>query len=91
MQGGAVGLKSYLTVVEIHRAAIIRALTSPVAANRLAAGAFFFGGNDHPRIWQALLLIGILPQALFFVKMATLDLTGPVAERYLAAGASFFG
>ena len=41
MQGGAVGSKSYLTVAEIHRAAIIGTLTSPVAASQLAAGAFF--------------------------------------------------
>ena len=41
MQGGAVGSKSYLMVVEIHDAAVIRTLTSPVAANQLAAGAFF--------------------------------------------------
>ena len=41
MQGGAVGSKSYLMVGEIHRATIIRTLTSPVAANQLAAGAFF--------------------------------------------------
>ena len=41
MHGGAVGSKSYLMVVEIHHAAMIRTLTSPVAANQLAAGAFF--------------------------------------------------
>ena len=41
MQGGAVGSKSYLMVVEIHDAAMIRTLTSPVAAMYLAAGAFF--------------------------------------------------
>ena len=41
MQGGAVGSKSYLTAAEIHDAAMIRTLTSPVAANQLAAGAFF--------------------------------------------------
>ena len=40
MQGGAVGSKSYCTVVEIHGAAIIRTLTSPVAAIQLAANAF---------------------------------------------------
>ena len=46
MQGGAVGSKSYLVVVEIDEAAVIRTLTSPVAANQLAAGAFFVE-NDH--------------------------------------------
>ena len=40
MHGGAVGSKSYLTVVEIHDAAVIRTLTSPVAANQLAACVF---------------------------------------------------
>ena len=49
VQGGAVGLKSYLTVVEIHRAAIIGALTSPVAASDLPQ-ALFFGENDLPGI-----------------------------------------
>ena len=42
-QGGAVGSKSYLMVAEIHRATIIGTLTSPAAANQLAAGAFFWG------------------------------------------------
>ena len=41
VQGGAVGSESYLMVVEIHDAAVIRTLTSLVAASRLAAGAFF--------------------------------------------------
>ena len=36
-----VGSKSYLMVGKIHDAAVIRTLTSPVAANQLAAGAFF--------------------------------------------------
>ena len=41
MQGGAVGSKSYLTVVEIHDTAVIWTLTSPGAARQLAAGTFF--------------------------------------------------
>ena len=41
-------------------------LTSPVAANQLAAGAFFLCENDNPWILQALLLLTGLPQALFF-------------------------
>ena len=45
--GGAVVSKSYLPVVEIHDAAGIQTLTSLVAANQLAAGAFF-GENGHP-------------------------------------------
>ena len=78
-------------VVEIHRAAMIRTLTSPVAANQLAAGAFFFGENDHPRILQALLLLTILPQEFFVVvaKMTAWDLTSPVAANHLAAGVFF--
>ena len=39
VQGGAVGSKSYLMVVETHDAAMIRTLTSSVAAMYLAAGA----------------------------------------------------
>ena len=54
-----VGSKSYLMVVKIHDAAVSRTFTSPVAARnltaalslfakQLAAGALFFGQNDHP-------------------------------------------
>ena len=43
MHRGAVGLKSYLAVVEIHDAAVIGTLTSPVVANQLAAGVFLSG------------------------------------------------
>ena len=42
MQWGAVGLKSYLMVVEIHDAAVLPTLTSPVVAKQLAVGPFFF-------------------------------------------------
>ena len=41
MQRGAVRSKTHLMVAEIHRAAIIGTLTSPVAAIQLAAGVFF--------------------------------------------------
>ena len=44
--GGAVGSKSYLMVVETHDAAMIWTLTSPVAANQLAACVFFVE-NGH--------------------------------------------
>ena len=63
MQGGAVGSKSYLTVVEIHRAAIIRTLTSPVAAYQLAVGACFVKMITLDLISP---VADILPQALFF-------------------------
>ena len=39
--GGAFDSKSQLAVVESHGAAMIQTLTSHVAANQLAAGAFF--------------------------------------------------
>ena len=85
-----VGSKSYLTVAEIHDAATI----SPVAAMYLAAGVFCSGkmttlGFDKPCC--CMLLLGILPQSLFFVvvKMTTLVLRSPVAARSLAAGAFF--
>ena len=62
--------------------------TSPVAANQLAAGAFFFGENDRPGFDKRCCFV-VLPQALFLVKMSAWDLTSPVAAN-LAAGA-FFG
>ena len=42
-------------------------LTSPVAANQLAAGAFF-SENSNPGFEQALLVLASLPQALFSVR-----------------------
>ena len=98
MHGGVVGSKSYLMVVEIHDAAVIWTLTSPVAASQLAAGAFVSAKMTAQDLTSpvaaiqlaasaALLLLSSLPQALFLMKMATQDLTSPVAARKLPADA----
>ena len=89
MQGGAVGSKSYLTVVEIHHAAMIRTLTSPVAAIHLAAGIFFVGENGHPGFDKPCCCYPACRRRFFPVKMAIQDLTSPVAAIHLAAGAFF--
>ena len=82
-------MKTYLTVVEIHRAAIIRALTSPVAANRLAAGAFFSVKMTTLDFTSPVADKYLAAGAFFSVKMTTLDFTSPVADGYLAAGVFF--
>ena len=89
MQGGAVGSKSYLMVAEIHDAAIIRTLTSPVAAIQLAAGAFFSVKMTTLDLTSPVAANQLAAGAFFLVKMATQDLTSPVAAIQLAAGAFF--
>ena len=90
MQGGAVGSKSYLTLVEIHDAATIRTLTSPVAANQLAAGAFFSVKMSAQDLTSHVAVNQLAAGVFFFsVKMTTQDLTSPVAAIQLAAGAFF--
>ena len=71
MQGGAAGSKSYLMVVEIHDAAIIQTLTSPVAANQLAANAFFSVKMTTPDFTSPVAAIQLAAGAFFLVKMTT--------------------
>ena len=67
MQGGAVGSKSYLMVVETHDAAVPRTLTSPVAAMYLAAGASF--GRKLPPLDLTSPVAAIqLAAGVFFVR-----------------------
>ena len=87
--GGAVGSKSYLMVVEIHDAAMIRTLTSPIAAMYLAAGAFFSVKMATLGFHKPCCCYVSCRRRFFSVKMTTQDLTSPVAANQLAAGAFF--
>ena len=91
MHGGAVGSKSYLTVVEIHHAAMIRTLTSPVAAIHLAAGAFFSVKMATRDLTSPVAAIQLAAGAFFPAKMTTWDLTSTVAANQLAADFLFQG
>ena len=82
--------KSYLMVVETHDAAMIRTLTSPVAANRLAAGASFVHENDLPGCVKPCCCRPACRRRLFWVQMVTQDSTSPLAADELAAGVLFF-
>ena len=77
-------------VVEIHDAAVIWTLTSPVVANQLAAGAFFSGENDRPGFDKPCCCYPACRRRFLSVKMATQDVTSPVAAIQLAAGSSSF-
>ncbi len=63
-------------------------LTSSVAANQLAAGAFF-SKNGHPGFDKPCCYYPACRRRFFWAKMAILDLTSPVAAIQLAAGAFF--
>ena len=89
MHGGAVGSKSYLTFVEIHHAAMIRTLTSPVAAIHLAAGAFFSVKMATRDLTSPVAAIQLAAGAFFPVRMTIQDLTSLVAANQPAAGAFF--
>ena len=66
-------------------------LASPVAANQVAAGAFFFGEHDHPGSDKPCCCYVSCRKRFFLsVKMTTQDLTSLVAAMYLAAGAIFW-
>ena len=82
MHGGAVGSKSYLAVVEIHHAAMIRTLTSLVAAIHLAAGAFFPVKMATPDLTSPVAAIQLAAGAFFRRKWPPLDLTGTDTDRY---------
>ena len=72
-------------VVEIHDAAMIRTLTSPVAANQLAAGAFFPAENGHPGFDKPFCCYPARRRRFFSVKMTIQDLTSPLAAIQLVA------
>ena len=71
MQGGGVGSKSYLMVVETHDAAMIWTLTSSVAAMYLAAGAFFSVKMATRDLTSPVAANQLAAGAFFPVKMAT--------------------
>ena len=71
MQGGAVGSKSYLMVVEIHDAAVIWTLISLVAANQLAVGAFFSEKMTTQDLTSPVAANQLAAGAFFSVKMTT--------------------
>ena len=85
MQGDAIGSKSYLMVVKIHDAAMIPTLTSPVAANKLAAG-FFSVKTATQNLTSPVAARDLAAGAFISVKLTTQDLTSPVAANQLAAG-----
>ena len=88
MQGGAVGSKSYLMIGEIHRAAIIRTLTSPAAANQLAAGAIFAAKMTTRDLISPVAANRLAAGAFFPVKMAIQDLTSRDTQTLLAEAAT---
>ena len=66
-------------------AAVLWTLTSHLAANQLAAGAFF-GENDSPGFDMPCCCYPACRRRFFFVEMPTQDLTSHVAANQLAAG-----
>ena len=80
MHGGAVGSKNYLIATKIHDATVIWALTSHVAANQLAAGAFSPGTMATQDLTSPVAANQLAAGAFFPVKMTTPGNAGAAAR-----------
>ena len=75
-------------VVKIHHAAMIWTLTSPVAANQLAAGACFSVKMTSQDLTSPVAANQLATGAFFSVKMAAQDLTSRDTQTSLAEAAT---